>query len=149
MNKGVSDELILGSGNNPNIITSHTFVLESQIKLASRKYLRTEMQFQLTDEKVSQEVINEDYNMGDRVMLLVEYSVAPNWFFAVQSIYNYGHPDVKKRLNYPLASVVYQVGTTRFQVNYGRQQAGIFCVGGVCRLVPATNGGSISITSNF
>lgn len=149
LNKGVSDELILASGNHPNIITSHTFVLESQIKLASRKYLRTEFQVQMTDEKVKQEVIDEDYNMGDRAMLLVEYSVAPNWFFAVQSIYNYGHPDVKKRLNYPLASVVYQVGTTRFQINYGRQQAGIFCVGGVCRLVPATNGGSISITSNF
>lgn len=149
LNKGISDEDIVAKGNKPNMIYSQTFVLESQFKLSSRKYLRTELQWQLTDEDVTQEVIDEDFNMGDRVMLLLEYSVAPNWFFAVQDIYNYGHPDTKKRLHYPLASVVYQVGTTRFQVNYGRQQAGIFCVGGVCRLVPATNGASITITSNF
>jgi len=34
-------------------------------------------------------------------------------------------------------------------VNYGRQRAGIFCVGGVCRQVPAANGLTLSVTSTF
>jgi hypothetical protein len=34
-------------------------------------------------------------------------------------------------------------------MSYGKQRAGIFCVGGVCRNVPASNGFAISITSSF
>jgi hypothetical protein len=45
--------------------------------------------------------------------------------------------------------VGYIRGGNRFTVNYGRQRAGIFCVGGVCRQVPASNGLSISVTSTF
>jgi len=45
--------------------------------------------------------------------------------------------------------VVYAVGTTRFQLSYGRQQRGIFCVGGVCRVVPPSNGVSLSVTTTF
>ncbi|MCT4623955.1 MAG: DUF6029 family protein, partial [Schleiferiaceae bacterium] len=40
-------------------------------------------------------------------------------------------------------------GPTRVQLGYGRQPSGIFCVGGVCRFVPASNGLQMSITSNF
>jgi hypothetical protein len=34
-------------------------------------------------------------------------------------------------------------------VTYGRQQEGVFCVGGICRVVPASNGFSMLITTNF
>jgi len=32
---------------------------------------------------------------------------------------------------------------------YGKQREGIFCVGGVCRNVPASNGVTLTITSSF
>ena len=35
------------------------------------------------------------------------------------------------------------------QIGYGRQQQGIFCVGGVCRVVPPSNGLSLSLTTQF
>ena len=82
-------------------------------------------------------------------MLLLEYSIAPQWFFAAQNIYNYGNPDEDQRLSFPLVSMGYITGTTRFQLNFGRQQRGIFCVGGICRVVPASNSVGMSITSNF
>ena len=40
-----------------------------------------------------------------------------------------------ERIHYPIGSVGYIRGGNRFQMNYGRQRAGIFCVGGVCRQV--------------
>ena len=82
-------------------------------------------------------------------MALAEYSIAPHWFFSVQDIYNYGNPNADQKLHYPLASVVYTAGTSRFQLSYGRQQRGIFCVGGVCRVVPPSNGVSFSLTTSF
>ena len=36
-----------------------------------------------------------------------------------------------------------------FTIGYGRQRDGIFCAGGVCRYVPASNGFSLAITSSF
>jgi hypothetical protein len=34
-------------------------------------------------------------------------------------------------------------------LGYGKRRAGIFCIGGVCRAVPASNGIEINITSTF
>ena len=34
-------------------------------------------------------------------------------------------------------------------LQYGKQRAGVFCVGGVCRAVPASNGLTFSFTSSF
>jgi hypothetical protein len=34
-------------------------------------------------------------------------------------------------------------------LGYGKRREGVFCIGGVCRAVPATNGFEISITSSF
>jgi hypothetical protein len=88
-------------------------------------------------------------NRGDWVMALFEYSISPGWFFAIQNSFNYGNPDPEKRLHYTLGSVGYTLKTTRFQLNYGRQMEGIFCVGGICRVVPPSNGITLTVTSNF
>jgi len=80
-------------------------------------------------------------------MGLAEYTISPHYFFAVQNLYNYGNTD--KKLSYPTVSTGYNNGTSRFALSYGKQRAGIFCVGGVCRNVPASNGISLNITSSF
>jgi hypothetical protein len=90
---------------------------------------------------------NQD--MGSWASLLGEFTPNSNWFIAVQDQYNYGNKDEKKQLHYLTGSVGYIKNANRFTLSYGRQRAGIFCVGGVCRNVPASNGVTLSITSSF
>lgn len=135
---GVKDEVLIANPSQTKMVYINAGVAEFLFKLKPKHYLRTETQLLLTKQ-----------DRGNMAMVLLEYSVSPHWFFSVQDIYNYGNPDPDFTLHYPLGSVVYVAGTTRFQVSYGRQQRGIFCVGGVCRVVPPSNGLSISITSTF
>jgi len=86
---------------------------------------------------------------GDWHMLLAEYTISPNWFFALQDMYNYGNYDQEKRLHYANVSVGFLNGANRFAIGYGKKRAGIFCVGGVCKEVPSSNGFSLNISSSF
>jgi hypothetical protein len=43
----------------------------------------------------------------------------------------------------------YTQNATRFSLGYGRQRAGLFCVGGVCRFVPASYGFTATLTTSF
>lgn len=117
-------------------------VLEWLYKIKPRHSIRTEMQWLGTGKDFPQD-------RGDWALLLVEYSIAPKWFFAVQDAWNYGNPVEKNQLHYPIVSVGYTHNTNKFQLTYGRQQSGVFCVGGICRVVPASNGFTLTVTSNF
>ncbi|MEE3145852.1 MAG: DUF6029 family protein, partial [Bacteroidota bacterium] len=86
---------------------------------------------------------------GNWITALVEYTISPHYFFSFMNQYNYGNPDKEKRVNYPIMTCGYIKGSTRFTVSYGRQRAGLFCVGGVCRFVPANNGLTLSFTQSF
>ncbi len=82
---------------------------------------------------------------GNWVMGLLEYSIAPTWFITVSDMYNYDVTDA----HYYSFGGAYAKGGTRIQLSYGRTRAGITCAGGVCRAVPASNGFTLSIISNF
>ena len=86
---------------------------------------------------------------GHWVMLLSEYTISPNWFFSIQDMYNFGNYDQTQRLHYINATFGYIIGSNRFEIGYGQKRAGIFCVGGVCKEVPASNGLNINISSSF
>ncbi|MFB6258469.1 MAG: DUF6029 family protein [Flavobacteriales bacterium] len=106
--------------------------------------------------------INQDHNVrmelqhlgtkdhkGDWATGLIEYTIAPHWSISLMDQYNYGNEDPDKRLHYLLGKLGYVQGGTRVSVGYGRQRAGIYCVGGVCRTVPASNGFKVSLKTNF
>ena len=57
--------------------------------------------------------------------------------------------DEEKQLHYVNTSIGFMKGANRFQIGYGKKRAGIFCVGGVCKEVPSSNGFSLNISSNF
>ncbi|MDA8820011.1 DUF6029 family protein [Schleiferiaceae bacterium] len=135
---GLRDESIQQNPDGQKLMSGDIIIIESLYKLKRKHYLRTEFQH-----------LNTQDDRGSMAMALAEYSIAPHWFFSVQDIYNYGNPNADQKLHYPLASVVYTAGTSRFQLSYGRQQRGIFCVGGVCRVVPPSNGVSFSLTTSF
>ncbi len=86
---------------------------------------------------------------GSWAMAMLEYTIAPKWFFSVTDMYNYGNDVADNRLHYPLVSFAYNNNANRIQVSYGKQREGIVCVGGVCRSVPASNGLTVTITSSF
>lgn len=134
-NKGVIQD---GLHDESDIFNIQTGVIEYLYKIKPRHTLRMEAQALFTEG-----------DRGNWAQLLAEYSISPSWFFAIQDAYNYGNPDENKQIHYVIGSMGYTIGTTRFQMNYGRQQQGIFCVGGICRVVPPSNGVTMTITTNF
>lgn len=123
---------------NKGIIYADAGVMEIQYKINKKHSLRSELQGLFTRK-----------DQGDWATAILEYSYSPHWFIAVMDQYNYGNPEENKRIHYYLGSAGYTYGTTRIIMNYGKQRAGIFCVGGVCRNVPASNGISMTIISSF
>ena len=86
---------------------------------------------------------------GNWAAALVEYTIAPKWFVSVADKYNYANPIAGNRDHYYTASVGYIKESTRIVLTGGRQSEGMVCVGGVCRVVPASSGISLSITTSF
>jgi hypothetical protein len=113
-------------------------VLEMLFKLNRKNSIRTEVQGLWSKQ-----------DMGDWATLILEYTLSPHWFVALMDQYNYGNSIEKNQIHYPYATVGYNKNANRISIGYGRQKAGLFCVGGVCRVVPASNGLTISITSSF
>ena len=126
-----------------SVIYTDMFILEGLHNFSDRTSLRFELQHLSTKQ-----------DQGNWATALAELTFSPHWFVAAMDQYNYiGSPELEakgqEQLHYPIGSVGYIRGGNRFQMNYGRQRAGIFCVGGVCRQVPAANGLTLSITSTF
>ena len=135
LNTHYNSNFIVGYGNY-GMIKAGIWILETQYKLKPKHSLRTEFQHLKTAQ-----------HEGNWAMGLVEYTVSPHYFIAIQNLYNYGNKINKT--HYPNISGGYTKNTTRFALGYGKQREGIFCVGGVCRNVPKSNGFSLSITSSF
>jgi hypothetical protein len=86
---------------------------------------------------------------GNWATALVEWWPNGHFFIALYDQYNYGNPNEKLKVHYYLGTIGYNKDAHRISLSYGKQSAGIFCVGGVCRVVPASNGLTLSITSSF
>lgn len=86
---------------------------------------------------------------GNWAALLEEISIGDHFFVAVMDQYNYGNNEANLRIHYFSVQGGFSKGTNRIVLGYGKQRQGIFCVGGVCRQVPASNGFTLTITSSF
>lgn len=120
------------------IVYADIFVLETQIKTAKRQSLRTVFQALVTEQ-----------DKGDWATIVAEYTWSPHWFASVIDQYNFGNPDEAKRVHYIYGSAGYISGSHRLSIGYGKRREGIFCIGGVCRAVPASNGLEVTFTSSF
>ena len=120
------------------IVYADIFVLETKFKTAKRQSLRTELQALFTEQ-----------DKGDWATVVAEYTWSPHWFVNITDQYNFGNPDEAKRIHYIFSSAGYINGAHRLSVGYGKRREGIFCVGGVCRAVPASSGLEVTFTSNF
>ncbi len=138
-------------------LNADLFLLDVTYKYKHGSAIRFENQWLLTPAKDIVTTSN-GVGKGNWTTLLVEWSVNSNFFVAVFDQWNYGNPQTGSesltptkdlRIHYYLVTGGYNSGPHRISMSYGKQSAGIFCVGGVCRNVPASNGISLSITSSF
>ncbi len=120
------------------IVKGHIVVADINYKFSKKVGLHAELQNLYTKQ-----------DFGSWAMGLVELSISPHWFIAVLDQWNYGNYEKSQRIHYVTGTVAYVRGAHRIAMTYGRQRAGIFCVGGVCRNVPASNGLTVSVSTSF
>ena len=112
-------------------------------KVNKKNVLRFEVEWLGSDSKYNKD--DDDKRCGNWIMGLVEYNFASAWFISLSDQYAY-----KNGIgNYYNISVGYNHGATRLQLGYGKQREGLLCIGGVCRMVPASNGLTFSLTTSF
>jgi hypothetical protein len=115
-------------------VKTNTVVLDALWKYAKKKAFRFELQHLATRQ-----------DRGNWAALLTEFSFAPNWIFYLSDLYNYDLTGT----HYAVIGGSYSKSGTRFGLSYGRQRAGLFCVGGICRFVPAATGITATLTTTF
>lgn len=120
------------------VIYSNIAMAELTIRLDKGRSIRTELQHLATKQD------QQDWAMG-----LIEVGLGEHWIVSILDLYNYGNDKPKDRLHYYNGNIIYIKGATRIAMGYGKQRAGIFCVGGVCRYVPASNGLTLAVTTSF
>ncbi len=130
-------EIVQGLGGKP-VVYADIVVADLLYKFNRKTALRVELQSLTTQQ-----------DQGNWATIVAEFTRSPHWVIGLINQYNYGNSDKDLRLQYPFATVTYVKNANRLTLAYGRQRAGIFCVGGVCRVVPASNGMSVGITSSF
>lgn len=124
----------------PGIINAHIGVIEMLYKINSSHSIRTEFQAMWTENRKDR---------GHWYTVLVEYTISPNWYFTGVLQHNYGNPLENRRNVYPLFALGKIWDATRLEARFGRVNAGMFCVGGVCRPVPASSGLTIVFSHSF
>ena len=122
---------------------NHIVVADLTWKVNKKNVLRFEAEWMGSDSKFNYDV--NDKRCGDWIMGLVEYNFTSAWFVSVSDQYAYRDGIG----NYYNVSIGYTHGATRLQMGYGKQREGLLCIGGVCRMVPASNGLTFSLTSSF
>ncbi len=121
-----------------NIYKVHVGVADVTYKFDSKNALRLELQYMETRQ-----------DSGNWAAALIEYTIAPKWFFSVRDEFNFNNPQSNNTYHYYSAAFGYTSGPNRIQLSYGLQREGILCVGGICRKVPAASGLTLTIFSSF
>lgn len=120
------------------MVHANIFIADVTYRLNNKNALKVELQHLSTKQ-----------DNGNWAQAMLEYSIAPTWFFNVMDQYNYGNEIKDQRFHYPTVAVGYTQNSSRLSLSYGKQREGIICVGGICRVVPASNGLTITLTSSF
>lgn len=131
MNQFYNKSVVEGEG---GMVHSDIFVADAKYRFNNKVTLRGEAQY-----------LNTDDDEGDWLYGLLELSVLPHWMITVSDMYNSG----VSKLHYYQGLVTFNAGAHRLQIGYGRTRAGYNCSGGVCRMVPASKGVTLSYNYNF
>ncbi len=122
------------SGEKPEKIYANIFVYDGKYRLSNKVALRTELQY-----------LHTKQDQGDWVYGMAELSILPSLMLSFSEQYNIG--ETKK--HYMMGSVTYTHGAHRVSLSAGKTRAGMNCSGGVCRVVPETQGFYLSYSTNL
>ena len=95
--------------------------------------------------RVKLENLSTQDDKGSWASALTEFSFSSPYAFYASDLYNYG----SSKIHYYNVGASVTKKSTRFSLGFGKQRAGLFCVGGVCRFVPASYGFTASLTTSF
>jgi hypothetical protein len=115
-------------------VSANVVAIGSLYKFSSKKSIRLKV-----------EHLSTSTDQGNWASALTEVSFSSPYAFFASDLYNYGKTG-NHYYNFG-ASVTRQ--STRFSLGFGKQRAGLFCVGGICRFVPASYGFTASLTTSF
>ena len=135
VNQSYNKKIVEGSG---QMITSNIGVIESTHKLGNRKSVRFEIQ-----------KLNSDSKKHDWTGGTIEYNLNSKFSIYVNDIYNNGSDSDTEKTHFFNIGGSYTKGATRLGLNYGRQRAGLLCVGGVCRFVAEATGLTANLSMSF
>ena len=135
VNQSYNKKIVEGSG---AMITSNIGVIESTHKLGNGKSIRFEAQ------KLNSDSAKHDWTGGT-----IEYNLNSKFSVYVNDIYNNGSDSDTEKTHFFNVGGSYTKGATRLGLNYGRQRAGLLCVGGVCRFVAEATGLTANITMSL
>lgn len=130
----------------PEYENVHTFTPfgEILIKLPKQRSLRWEFQYLHTEE-----------DQGSFANSMIEFYLKPTISISVGDMVNiqphrYENMVIADQiLHYPTVFTSYLAGNTMFTLAYVKQQAGVNCSGGICRVEPAFSGVRFTVSSNF
>jgi len=142
-----------GKSEHPDVY-SNIFVADVTYKYKSGAAIRSESQcFLGTYRKGDETHMTEEEKIagvtGSWVTQSFEWTPNSKWFIVLMDQFNYVNPLDYKKLHYYYGGITYVTGPTRIMMSYGRQRQGMFCAGGVCRIVPAFTGFQLSLSTSF
>ncbi|MBT4915394.1 MAG: hypothetical protein HON66_01070 [Formosa sp.] len=135
VNQSYNKKVVEGSG---AMINSNIGVIESTHRLGNGKSIRLEVQ-----------MLNSDSTKHDWTGGTIEYNINSRFSVYANDIYNKGSDTNTEKTHFFNLGGSYTNGATRLGINYGRQRAGLLCVGGVCRFVAEATGLTANLTMSF
>ena len=117
---------------------------ELNVKMPKHRNLRVEFQ-----------VLNTDRDQGSFANVIAEMSLGTKYTVAIGDMVNfkphrYENMTISDEiLHYPSIFTSYNTGKNLFTLAYLKQQAGVNCSGGICRVEPAFSGVRFTMNSNF
>ena len=113
-------------------------------KIGKDKSLRIEAQY-----------LNTDRDQGSFANVLVEYYFNKEWSMSIGDMVNvqphrYDRMIIEDAvLHYPMFFFSYNHNNSFYTLSYLKQQEGVNCSGGICRVEPAFSGIRFTVSSNF
>jgi hypothetical protein len=117
---------------------------EFTLKMKKKRSLRLEWQYLQTDR-----------DQGSFFNTMLEYNITPYWNVSAGDMINtaphrYANMIIANRvIHYPTLFTSYTVKNSVFTFAYLKQQAGVNCAGGICRVEPAFSGFRLTASTNF
>ncbi len=124
---------VIQVASHPDVV-SNVIALSTLYKYGHQKSVRLKLEHLSTKE-----------DQGNWASAIGEFSFASPYTFYFSDLYNYGTTGI----HYYNFGTSFTKNATRFSLAYGKQRAGLFCVGGVCRFVPAAYGFTATLTTSF